>query len=155
MPVIDVDSNVTQQHLPLMWPIFQELLASFASLNYVHVGPRLASLLIQPENLDSNLSINETIETDMSELFKSYSCLQELWHILNLNATTTLLLCSNGLHSKSEFHSIPSNVILVEYGFQVGFQIFISTHFVYFYFVLYKIYIIQLFVIIRITYFFI
>lgn len=84
------------------------------------MGPRLASLLIQPENLDSSSSINETIETDMSDIFKSYTCLQELWHILNLDSNTTLLLCSNGLHLKTEFHSIPSNVILVEYGFQVN-----------------------------------
>ena len=119
VPTLDVDSNVTQRHLSQMWPIFQELLATFPSLTYVHVGPRLASLLVQPDNLDLNLSINETVETDMSEVFKSYSCLQELWHILNLNISTTLLLCSNGLHSKAEFRSVPSNVILVEYGFQV------------------------------------
>ncbi|XP_043476620.1 uncharacterized protein LOC122507780 [Leptopilina heterotoma] len=118
VPALDVDSNVTQRHLSQMWPIFQELLATFPSLSYVHVGPRLASLLVQPDNLDLNVSINETVETDMSEVFKSYSCLQELWHILNLNFDTTLLLCSNGLHSKVEFRSVSSNVILVEYGFQ-------------------------------------
>lgn len=123
VPALDVDSNVTQRHLSQMWPIFQELLATFPSLSYVHVGPRLASLLVQPDNLDCNLSINETVETDMSEVFKSYSCLQELWHILNLNSDTTLLLCSNGLHSRAEFRSVPSNVILVEYGFQVRFFI--------------------------------
>lgn len=120
VPTLDVDSNVGQHHLSQMWPIFQELLAVFPSLSYVHVGPRLANLLVQAENLDLNLSVNETIETDMSEVFKSYSCLQELWHILDLGPNTTLLLCSNGLHSKAEFHNIPSNIILVEYGFQVN-----------------------------------
>lgn len=119
VPALDVDSNVNQHHLTQMWPIFQELLAIFPSLDYVHVGPRLATLLVQADNFDPNSSITETIETDMSEIFKSYSCLQELWHILNLNCDTTLLLCSNGLHSKPEFHSIPNNIILVEYGFQV------------------------------------
>lgn len=102
-----------------MWPIFQELLTVFPGLSYVHVGPQLASLLVQADNFDMNVSVNETIETDMSEVFKSYSCLQELWHILNLSSSTTLLLCSNGLHSKPEFHNIPNNIILVEYGFQV------------------------------------
>ncbi|XP_076162883.1 uncharacterized protein LOC143144407 isoform X2 [Ptiloglossa arizonensis] len=122
VPTLDVDSNVSQHHLSQMWPIFQELLAVFPSLSYVHVGPRLASLLIQADSFDLNLSINETIETDMSEVFKSYSCLQELWHILNLNSNTTLLLCSNGLHSKPEFHNIPNNIILVEYGFQADYH---------------------------------
>lgn len=122
IPALDVDSNVSQRHLTQMWPVFQELLAIFPSLSYVHVGPRLASLLVQPDNLDLSSSINETVETDMSEVFKSYSCLQELWHILNLNNDTTLLLCSNGLHSKPEFRSVPSNVILVEYGFQADYD---------------------------------
>ncbi|XP_008556256.1 uncharacterized protein LOC103577419 [Microplitis demolitor] len=122
IPALDVDSNVSQRHLTQMWPVFQELLAIFPSLSYVHVGPRLASLLVPPENLDLSNSINETVETDMSEVFKSYSCLQELWHILNLNSDTTLLLCSNGLHSKPEFRSVPSNVILVEYGFQADYD---------------------------------
>ncbi|CAL7951857.1 unnamed protein product [Xylocopa violacea] len=122
VPTLDVDSNVSQHHLPQMWPIFQELLAVFPSLSYVHVGPRLANLLVQADNFDLNLSVNETIETDMSEVFKSYSCLQELWHILNLSPTTTLLLCSNGLHSKAEFHNVPSNIILVEYGFQADYD---------------------------------
>ncbi|XP_076643279.1 uncharacterized protein LOC143353675 [Halictus rubicundus] len=122
VPTLDVDSNVGQHHLSQMWPIFQELLAVFPSLSYVHVGPRLASLLVQADNFDLNLSINETIETDMSEVFKSYSCLQELWHILNLSSSTTLMLCSNGLHSKPEFHNIPNNIILVEYGFQADYD---------------------------------
>jgi len=34
-----------------MWPIFQDLLAVFPNLNYVHVGPRL-NLLVQADNLD-------------------------------------------------------------------------------------------------------
>lgn len=122
IPALDVDSSVSQRHLQQMWPIFQELLSTFPSLTYVHVGPRLASLLVQPDNLDSSISINETVETDMSEVFKTYSCLQELWHILNLNSNTTLLLCSNGLHSKPEFRNVPSNVILVEYGFQADYD---------------------------------
>ncbi|XP_011310616.1 uncharacterized protein [Fopius arisanus] len=122
IPALDVDQNISQRHLNQMWPVFQEVLATFPSLGYVHVGPRLASLLVQADNLDYSLSINETVETDMSEVFKSYSCLQELWHILDLNSDTTLLLCSNGLHSKSEFKSIPSNVILVEYGFQADYD---------------------------------
>ncbi|KAH0951694.1 hypothetical protein HN011_012504 [Eciton burchellii] len=122
VPALDVDSNVGQHHLTQMWPIFQELLAVFPSLSYVHVGPRLANLLVQPDNLDLNISANDTIETDMSEIYKPYSCLQELWHLLNLNSSTTLLLCSNGLHSRSEFHNIPTNIILVEYGFQADYD---------------------------------
>ncbi|KAK9298691.1 hypothetical protein QLX08_008058 [Tetragonisca angustula] len=122
VPTLDVDSNVGQHYLSQMWPIFQELLAIFPSLSYVHVGPRLANLLVQADNFDMNLSVNETIETDMSEVFKSYSCLQELWHTLNLSSNTTLLLCSNSLHSKAEFHNIPSNIIFVEYGFQADYD---------------------------------
>lgn len=120
VPTLDVDSNVSQHHLMQMWPIFQDLLAVFPSLNYVHVGPRLTTLLVQADSFDLSVSVNDTLETDMSEVFKSYSCLQELWHILNLSSNTTLLLCSNSLHSKSEFHNIPTNIILVEYGFQVS-----------------------------------
>lgn len=107
-----------------MWPIFQDLLAVFPSLNYVHVGPRLTTLLVQADSFDLSVSVNDTLETDMSEVFKSYSCLQELWHILNLNSSTTLLLCSNSLHSKSEFHNIPTNIVFVEYGFQVTAKFF-------------------------------
>jgi len=121
VPTLDVDSNVSQHHLMQMWPIFQDLLAVFPSLNYVHVGPRLTTLLVQADSFDLSVSVNDTLETDMSEVFKSYSCLQELWHILNLSSSTTLLLCSNSLHSKSEFHNIPTNIVLVEYGFQVNF----------------------------------
>lgn len=107
-----------------MWPLFQELLTTFPSLNYVHVGPKLAGLLIQPNTFDCSVSVDETIETDMSEVLESYSNLQQLWHILNLSCNTTVLLCSNGLHSKTEFRSIPNNVILVEYGFQVSFSFY-------------------------------
>lgn len=119
IPVLDVDSNVSLRHLSQMWALFQELLATFPSLTYVHVGPRLAGLLVQPNNLDCSVSVDETIETDMSEVLESYSSLQQLWHILNLSSETTVLICSNGLHSKTEFHSLPNNIILVEYGFQV------------------------------------
>jgi hypothetical protein len=103
-----------------MWPLFQELLTTFPNINYVHIGPRLANILVQPSNLDCSLSIDETIETDMSEVFESYTSLQQLWHILNLHFDTTVLLCSNGLHTKLEFRNIPNNIILVEYGFQVN-----------------------------------
>lgn len=107
------------RHLSQMWPLFQELLATFPNLNYVHIGPRLSSLLVQPSTFDCSLSVDETIETNMSEALESYSSLQQLWHVLSLHFDTTVLLCSNGLHAKAEFHSIPNNVILVEYGFQV------------------------------------
>lgn len=119
VPALDVDSNVSLHHLSQMWPLFQELLSTFPNLDYVHIGPRLANLLVQPSNLDHSLSIDETTGTDMSEVFEPFSNLQQLWHILNLSNNTTVLLCSNGLHAKGEFRSIPNNVILVEYGFQV------------------------------------
>ncbi|XP_011505439.1 PREDICTED: uncharacterized protein LOC105368183 isoform X2 [Ceratosolen solmsi marchali] len=122
VPALDVDSNVSLQHLSQMWPLFQELLTTFPNVNYVHIGPRLASILVQPSNFDCSLSIDETIERDMSEVLEPYSNLQQLWHILNLNFDTTVLLCSNGLHSKLEFRSIPNNIILVEYGFQADYE---------------------------------
>ncbi|XP_014225797.1 uncharacterized protein LOC106651683 [Trichogramma pretiosum] len=122
IPALDVDSNVSVRHLSQMWPLFQELLATFPSLNYVHIGPRLANLLVHPSNLDCSVSVDETIETDMSDVLESYSGLQQLWHIFNLNHATTVLICSNGLHSKTEFRSIPNNVIFVEYGFQADYE---------------------------------
>ncbi|XP_023247490.1 uncharacterized protein LOC106645899, partial [Copidosoma floridanum] len=122
VPALDVDSNVSLQHLSQMWPLFQELLSTFPSLSYVHIGPRLANLLVQPSTFDCSISVDETIETDISEMLESYSSLQQVWHILNLNCDTTVLLCSNGLHSKTEFKSIPNNVILVEYGFQADYE---------------------------------
>lgn len=73
----------------------------------VHVGPRLSSLLLQDHDDGEQAELEESEEREG---------LGKLWHLLSLPPTTTLLLCCNNLKPS---RSLPPNIILVEYGFQV------------------------------------
>ncbi|KAF4523546.1 hypothetical protein B566_EDAN011994 [Ephemera danica] len=101
VPVLDVEECVELVHLPSMWLAFQKYITSFPDTNLVHVGPRLGSLLLSsgPEDGTGGLA--------------------ELWHLLSLPPTTTLLLCCNNL---APTYPLPANVILVEYGFQADYD---------------------------------
>ncbi|KAJ9589645.1 hypothetical protein L9F63_017134, partial [Diploptera punctata] len=107
VPVLDVDSNVSYEDLTDMWPAFQEILASFPNLRYVHIGPKLCSLLVRGDD-------NDDLDT-------TYVALHELWHHLTLPPSITLMLCSNGIlqHGGQTF---PPNVLFVQYGFQADFD---------------------------------
>lgn len=113
LPVLDVDTHVSYEDLTDMWPAFQEILASFPNLRYVHIGPKLCSLLVRPE------------ETDEVDGVSSDSCqyvgLQELWHHLSLPPNITLMLCSNGIQ-QHRIQTFPSNVLFVQYGFQADYD---------------------------------
>jgi len=77
---------------------------------YVHIGPKLCSLLVRPE---------ETEEVDgVSSDSSQFVGLQELWHHLALPPNITLMLCSNGIQQHG-IQAFPSNMLFVQYGFQV------------------------------------
>jgi hypothetical protein len=77
---------------------------------YVHIGPKLCSLLVRPEETDEV----DGVSSDSCQ----YVSLQELWHHLSLPPNITLMLCSNGIQ-QHRIQSFPSNVLFVQYGFQV------------------------------------
>ncbi|XP_069671476.1 uncharacterized protein [Periplaneta americana] len=104
VPVLDVDAQVSYEDLADMWPAFQEALASFPNLRYVHVGPKLCSLLVRPDVVDEEGAM-----------------LQELWHLLALPPDVTLMLCSNSLQQPTA-HAFPANVLFVQYGFQADYD---------------------------------
>lgn len=150
VPVLDVEPHVNYKHLAKMWPAFQEIIASFPNISYVHVGPRLSSLLLARDNdpsshrcpNDSTEAAHQSssISVDNEDLDRSRgesdrlslaletdaghygvpSFMRELWHRLDLPPNITLMLCANGLHSR--FYNIPANVVLVEYGFQADYD---------------------------------
>ncbi|XP_046665376.1 uncharacterized protein LOC124357531 isoform X2 [Homalodisca vitripennis] len=105
LPVLDIDNSVQRQDLEEMWPTFQDIVASFTNLRYVHLGPRLSSLLICGGEESSEIR------------------LQEIWHYLSLPADVTIMLCSNTLHNLhlSKVY-VPPNIVLMDYGFQADYD---------------------------------
>jgi len=77
---------------------------------YVHIGPKLCSLLVRLEETDEVDGVN-------SESCQCV-CLQDLWHHLALPPDITLMLCSNGIQQQ-KIQAFPANVLFVQYGFQV------------------------------------
>jgi len=77
---------------------------------YVHIGPKLCSLLVRLEETDEVDGVN-------SESCQCV-CLQDLWHHLALPPDVTLMLCSNGIQHQ-RIQAFPANILFVQYGFQV------------------------------------
>jgi len=77
---------------------------------YVHIGPKLCSLLVRLEDTDEVDGVN-------SESCQCV-CLQDLWHHLALPPDITLMLCSNGIQQQ-RIQAFPANILFVQYGFQV------------------------------------
>jgi len=96
-----------------MWPTFQEILAIFPNLRYVHIGPKLCSLLVRLEDTDEVDGVN-------SESCQCV-CLQDLWHHLALPPDITLMLCSNGIQPQ-RIQAFPANILFVQYGFQADYD---------------------------------
>ncbi|XP_075233962.1 uncharacterized protein LOC142331764 [Lycorma delicatula] len=118
LPVLDVENTVTRQDINDMWSAFQEILASFTNLKYVHIGPRLSGLLIGSGEDNSNNSTSSTIGGLLNVSNNHGYGLQEVWHLLSLPPEVTVMMCANSLHSQSlENLYVPSNMILIEYGF--------------------------------------
>ncbi|XP_046981573.1 uncharacterized protein LOC124550870 isoform X1 [Schistocerca americana] len=107
VPVLDVDNSAVYDDLADMWPSFQEILASFPNLRYVHVGPKLCSLLLPPANEGACGGGQE-------------GAARQLWHLLSLPPSVTLMLCANSLQPAAP--ALPSNVVLVQYGFQADYN---------------------------------
>ncbi|XP_021936074.1 uncharacterized protein LOC110837829 isoform X2 [Zootermopsis nevadensis] len=114
VPVLDVESHVSYEDLTDMWPTFQEILASFPNLRYVHIGPKLCSLLVRPEEGDEG----DGVSSDGSGQCVG---LQELWHHLALPPDITVMLCGNGIQQHGTL-ALPSNILLVQYGFQADYD---------------------------------
>ncbi|XP_046384322.1 uncharacterized protein LOC124154554 isoform X2 [Ischnura elegans] len=132
VPVLEVDSHLCYEDLADMWPSFQEILSTFPTLRYVHVGPKLSSLLFNPSRAGSvgpshhcreDGSIQEGEEDDCESMVGGGGAgLQELWHLLSLPNTVTLMICGNALHYKPRSPALPPNVVVVEYGFQADYD---------------------------------
>jgi hypothetical protein len=84
------------------------------SCRYVHIGPKLCSLLVRLEEADEVDGMN-------SDSCQQCVYLQELWHRLALPPDITLMLCSNGIQQQ-RIQTFPSNMLFVQYGFQVCVQ---------------------------------
>ncbi|XP_063217542.1 uncharacterized protein LOC134528147 [Bacillus rossius redtenbacheri] len=115
VPVLDVDAHVVYEDLRAdMWLTFQEILASFPNLSYVHAGPKLCSLLVQQSRAEEGDGGAPRVP------------LQELWQLLSLSPDVTIMLCSNSLHhleaGAAARVDVPANVLLVEYGFQADYD---------------------------------
>jgi hypothetical protein len=68
------------------------------------------------------VGLEETDEVDgVNSESCHYVCLQELWHHLALPPDITLMLCSNGIQQQ-RIRAFPSNMLFVQYGFQVRVQ---------------------------------
>uniref|UniRef100_A0A1B6CRL5 Uncharacterized protein n=2 Tax=Clastoptera arizonana TaxID=38151 RepID=A0A1B6CRL5_9HEMI len=122
LPVIDVDNSVNKQDIGDMWPAFQDIIASFTNLKYVHIGPRLSNLLIGTLNDPSPASSSSSVLLNVSGGNSSLT-LQDVWHLLSLSPEVTIMLCSNSLHNQNLANTIiPSNMVLIEYGFQADYD---------------------------------
>ncbi|XP_054264092.1 uncharacterized protein LOC128987330 isoform X1 [Macrosteles quadrilineatus] len=105
LPVLDIDNSVQRHDLDEMWPVFQDIVASFTNLKYVHLGPRLSSLLICGGEEGADVS------------------LQDIWHHLSLSPDVTVMLCSNTLHNLHLAKVyVPANIVLMDYGFQADYD---------------------------------
>lgn len=90
---------------------------------YVHIGPKLSSLLIGNNEDASNnsTSINSSTGGLLNISNNHGYGLQGVWHLLSLPPEITVMMCANSLHNQSlENIYVPSNMILVEYGFLVS-----------------------------------
>lgn len=101
VPAIDVDSSVTcLADLHQLRSKVREILRCFDRPKFIHLGPKITSILTNSESI----SIYDYIPAPLEE--------------------TTFMLCANGMTKKDSKQSstlvMPENVILVHYGFQVS-----------------------------------
>ncbi|KAG8227825.1 hypothetical protein J437_LFUL008469 [Ladona fulva] len=126
IPVLEVDAHLCYEELSDMWPSFQEILSTFPTLRYVHVGPRLSSLLVEPARAgfcsgrQGREDTSQDGEDDDAD--GGFGGLQELWHLLSLPHSVTLMICGNALHYQPRPPILPPNVVVVEYGFQADYD---------------------------------
>lgn len=90
---------------------------------YVHIGPRLTALLVQTKDISEELNdttsccSNSGIQSQAENSFVGNNFgFNRLWP-----TTATLMVCANSLHGIKS--TLPKNVILLEYGFQVQYNI--------------------------------
>ncbi|CAH1790961.1 unnamed protein product [Owenia fusiformis] len=99
-PVLDIDSKVDFLDLGSLYGTFQEFLMCFANSGYLNIGPRLSSFLL------------DTLE-------EGTLCLEDGLRLLPISSTDTVRLCAHVFHDNLDLlELLPSNVVLMEYGFQ-------------------------------------
>ncbi|XP_072155100.1 uncharacterized protein [Bemisia tabaci] len=107
VPVLEVETDVKKTDLKNMWPLFQQVMAVFTDVEYVHVGHTLGPLLLGEDGLIS---------------------LSEVRHFLGVPSNVTLMLCANSLQGYSASdEACLNNIILVRYGFQADFDFLAPT----------------------------
>ncbi|XP_052768844.1 uncharacterized protein LOC128209056 isoform X2 [Mya arenaria] len=100
-PVLEVAPTVQYEHLNSLYPLFQDFLTCFGYNQFVSVGPRLSSFLLDVD-AEEELSLS-----DCSTL-------------LPVRSDQTLQLCGYPLHDldKHLFAQIPPHIVFNEYGVQ-------------------------------------
>ena len=112
VPAIDVDASIeTLEDLQKIRPKIREIFRCFDHIKFVHLGPKITSLLLPNEEKD--ISICDYIPTSSDE--------------------TTFILCANSLQNKGQKAKVPENSIVMQYGFQVfmliySFYLFCSSY---------------------------
>ncbi|XP_037782496.1 uncharacterized protein LOC119578901 isoform X1 [Penaeus monodon] len=110
VPAFDVEGSVPTGQLSAITAIVSATLTHFPSARYVHIGPRLTSLL-------ADASTAASPEPGLSFIRMSP------WTQLGLAPSAVLLVCANVFHNKSrELACLPPTTILVEYGFQADYD---------------------------------
>lgn len=148
VPVLDVEPHVNCKLLAKMWPAFQEIIASFPNIRYVHVGPRLSGLLLTrdddasthrcPNDSTDAAHQSASISVDNEDLDRSRGAESDRLSLAlepeggvfgvpsfmrelwhRLDLPPNITLMLCANGLHSRFYNIPPNVVLVEYGFQV------------------------------------
>lgn len=101
VPAIDVDASVTSvEDLGKLRTKFRDILRCFDHPKFIHLGPKITSILVSASDGSTDASIYDYIPLPLEE--------------------TTFILCANSLHGTEDLNLLPENVILAHYGFQVS-----------------------------------
>ena len=101
-PTLDIIQPCSFEELKNYTQAFSQILSCFSSQGQVHIGPCLSSIII-----------STAAHTTPEQVFPS------LTTILSVGYHTKIVLCNNSLANYPNLlHNIPSNIGLIEYGFQ-------------------------------------
>ncbi|KAG1664104.1 Tankyrase-2 [Nymphon striatum] len=109
IPAVDVDHHLSLSDLPMLSAFLTKFSSCFSTsitLFYdscIHIGPRLCSLLINPE-----------VEDVMDDVYKYLSF---------TSAYSTIFMCANSFHVNLDvIKQLPPNTILLDYGFHANYD---------------------------------
>ncbi|ODN06657.1 hypothetical protein Ocin01_00055, partial [Orchesella cincta] len=112
LPAIDIPFGISAtEYFQFIKPVIKEILPCFASSKYIHVGPQLTSLIFSKDSVESDLGIN----------------FSAIWEFLPVSEVDSIvMMCFNALKTHitnpSILNTVPTNVVLVEYGFQADYH---------------------------------